>query len=66
MIRRTILPVAEIQRNNRIAELMKNKQVKTEQKPLKLTIQQMDEVNELRKEGVTREEAINMVLKKTR
>jgi len=66
MIRRTILPVSEIQRNNRIAELMKNKQVRTEQKPLKLTTQQMEEVNDLRKEGHTREEAINIVLKKTR
>jgi hypothetical protein len=62
-MRKTIIPVQEIQRNNRVKELMsKRVQNKQEQMPLKLTESQMEEVKRFMKEGATREEAVKAAL----
>lgn len=63
---RQILPTSEIQRNKRIKELMQNKTQKPVSKPMKLTQVQMDEVNDLRKQGISRDEAVKIVLQKTK
>lgn len=63
---RQILPTSEIQRNKRIKELMQNKTQKPVSKPMKLTQVQMDEVNDLRKQGISRDEAVKIVLEKTK
>lgn len=57
-----LLPASEIQRNKRVAELMKNRQQKENQQPKKLTQEEMFEVKGLMREGRTREEAIKIVL----
>ena len=63
---RPILTNAERQRNARVKELLANKtkvlQNQNNTPPTKLTQEQMDEVNELRKLGYSREEAVKMVL----
>lgn len=63
-----ILSQQEIQRNQRLKELWKERQSKpvqekTNEMPLKLSIKQMDEVKALMKEqGLSREEAVKCVL----
>ncbi len=61
---RQILPLTEIQRNNRIAELMKNKTNSKPKERTTLTNTEMLEVKKLINEGMTREEAINFILKR--
>lgn len=57
-----ILPLSEIERNKRVRELMQNKISRPLTQPTKLTQQEMDEVNDLRKQGYSRDEAVKIVL----
>ena len=67
---RPILNNAERQRNARVKELLANRtkvsQNQNNTPPTRLTAQQMDRVNELREQGMSREEAVKMVLDNTK
>lgn len=71
MAYRAIITNAERQRNNRVKELLANrtKVHHASNKPPQtkiLTQEQMDKVNELREQGMSREEAVKMVLDNTK
>ena len=59
---RQILSLAEIERNRRVKELMQNKSSRPLSQPMKLSQQEMDEVNDLRKQGYSRDESVKIVL----
>lgn len=63
-MKKQILPLKEIQRNNRVKELMKNKSERKTIQPYKLTYDELDEVKAFQREGKTRNEAVELVLKK--
>lgn len=63
-MRKIILPNSEIVRNARVKQLMNNKVEKKKMQPQKLTQEQMFEVKAFMKDGLTRNEAVELVLKK--
>jgi uncharacterized protein YoaH (UPF0181 family) len=65
-MKKNIISIQEIERNNRVKELMSNRVERKKQQPLKLTQEEMFEVKAFMKEGISRSEAVNLVLEKNK
>ena len=65
-MRKNILPIQEIERNNRDKQVMNNKVERKKQQPEKLTQDEMSEVKAFMNEGFSRTEAVKLVLEKNR
>jgi hypothetical protein len=61
-MRRNILPAKEIERNNRVKELMANRVERKQQQPEKLTRDEMYELKAYMSSGYSRNEAVKLVL----
>jgi predicted XRE-type DNA-binding protein len=55
-----IIPISEVQRNNRVKELMKNKLKQKEQ--VELTEEQIKEIKDFMSKGCSRQDATRLVL----
>ncbi len=61
-MRKNILPAKEIERNNRVKEVMQNRVERKKQQPEKLTRDEMHEVKGYMNSGYSRNEAVELVL----
>jgi hypothetical protein len=61
-MKRIILPAEEIERNNRVKQLLNNKVERKKLEPEKLTQDEMFELKSYMKNGFSRKEAVELIL----
>jgi hypothetical protein len=63
-MKRKILPAKEIERNNRVKQVMSNRTERKQQQPEKLTLDEFYEMKAFMSSGYSRSEAIELVIEK--
>lgn len=63
-MKRNIIPIREVERNARVKQLMNNKVERKKQQPEKLTQEEMFEMKAFMKDGLSRNESVELVLQK--